>query len=90
MASYSVAEAKDKLPSLLNAVERGESVTITRRGKPIANMTPVTAVTMDAATDAQPPYGSTAWVLAEIRKLPPLEGDLQATLRAMRDGTEGW
>lgn len=41
MASYSVAEAKDKLPALLNAVERGEAVTITRRGKPVANLTPV-------------------------------------------------
>ena len=41
IASYSVAEGKDKLPALLNAVERGEAVTITRRGKPVDNLTPV-------------------------------------------------
>lgn len=41
MASYSVAEARDRLPALLVAAERGEAVTITRRGKPVAHLTPV-------------------------------------------------
>lgn len=41
MASYSVAEAKDRLPSLLNAAEAGEEVVITRRGKPVAVLNPV-------------------------------------------------
>jgi len=34
----SVAEAKNSLPKLLRAVEHGESVTIYRRGKPVADL----------------------------------------------------
>lgn len=33
---YSVAEARAQLPSLLDAVEGGEDVEITRRGQPVA------------------------------------------------------
>ena len=38
MASYTVAEAKNRLPSLLKAAERGERVTITRHGKPVGEL----------------------------------------------------
>ena len=34
----SVAEAKDKLPSLIKAVEDGESVTIYRHGTPVVDI----------------------------------------------------
>ncbi len=34
--SYSVAEARASLPRLLHAVERGEAIEITRRGRPVA------------------------------------------------------
>lgn len=34
--SYSIAEARNDLPSILHDVERGGSVTITRCGKPVA------------------------------------------------------
>jgi len=34
-------EAKTHLPQLLEAVEAGETVTITRRGKPIALLSPI-------------------------------------------------
>ena len=33
-------EAKTHLPSLLSRVEKGESITITKRGKPIAMLVP--------------------------------------------------
>ena len=36
MIEVSVAEAKAKLSELLNKVEAGEEITITRRGKPVA------------------------------------------------------
>lgn len=36
----SVAEAKSKLSELLKRVEAGEKVTITRRGKPVAVLSP--------------------------------------------------
>jgi prevent-host-death family protein len=34
----SVAEAKNRLPELIRAVENGESVIITRHGKPVAQI----------------------------------------------------
>ena len=36
----SVAEAKNRLTELIRAVEQGEHVVITRRGKPVAQLTP--------------------------------------------------
>lgn len=41
MRSVSVAEAKAHLSELLDAVEQGEELEITRRGKPIAKVTPL-------------------------------------------------
>ena len=38
MKSYSVSEAKNKLPELLRSFEEGEEVVITRHGKPIAQL----------------------------------------------------
>ena len=40
MARYSVAEAKNNLPKLLDKALAGEEVTITRRGEPIAKLVP--------------------------------------------------
>jgi prevent-host-death family protein len=40
MVQVTVAEAKTQLSSLLDAVEAGEAVVITRRGKPIAELVP--------------------------------------------------
>jgi prevent-host-death family protein len=37
-------EAKNKLSELLDRAERGEEVTITRRGKPVAKLVPVQPV----------------------------------------------
>ena len=36
----SIAEAKNRLPELIRAVEAGEQVIITRHGKPVAQITP--------------------------------------------------
>jgi prevent-host-death family protein len=38
MREIGAFEAKNKLGALLDAVERGEEVTITRRGKPVARL----------------------------------------------------
>ena len=38
MSKVSVAEAKNRLPELIKAVENGESVTICRRGQPVAEL----------------------------------------------------
>ena len=44
MMQVTVAEAKAQLSSLLDAVEAGQAVVITRRGKPIAELVPRCAV----------------------------------------------
>jgi prevent-host-death family protein len=36
----SIAEAKNRLPELIRAVETGEKIIITRHGKPVAQITP--------------------------------------------------
>jgi prevent-host-death family protein len=40
MKSVGCYEAKTHLPRLLGQVEKGETITITRRGKPIARIVP--------------------------------------------------
>ena len=40
MASYSIAEAKNQLPSLINKAIGGEEVVITRHGKVVAEIRP--------------------------------------------------
>lgn len=44
MTEIGAFEAKNKLSELLDRVERGEHVIITRRGKPVAQIVPVTPV----------------------------------------------
>jgi prevent-host-death family protein len=41
MSSVSVADAKDRLTTLLSAAEAGETITITRHGRPVAELGPV-------------------------------------------------
>jgi prevent-host-death family protein len=40
MREIQASDAKTHLPQLLDAVERGETVTITRHGRPIARLVP--------------------------------------------------
>lgn len=42
MRDIQASEAKTHLPQILDAVERGESVRITRHGRPIARIVPET------------------------------------------------
>jgi prevent-host-death family protein len=63
MRQVTVAEAKAQLSSLLDAVEGGEPVLITRRGKPIAAMVPRRPVRdllpqLQALREALPPQPS--------------------------------
>lgn len=41
MRQVGVYDAKTQLPRLLEDVERGETITITRHGKPVARLVPV-------------------------------------------------
>ena len=49
MKSVGSYEAKTHLPRLLSQVEKGETITITRRGKPIARIVPATEETRSVA-----------------------------------------
>ncbi|MCS5698479.1 type II toxin-antitoxin system prevent-host-death family antitoxin [Cyanobium sp. FGCU-52] len=74
MLQVTVAEAKSRLSSLLDAVEAGQAVVITRRGKPIAELVPRCAVRdllpqLQALRDA----------------LPEQQASGVETMRALRD-----
>jgi prevent-host-death family protein len=49
----SVADAKNKLPELIRAVESGESVTICRRGVPVVDIVPT-----KSGTKEKPKFGT--------------------------------
>lgn len=77
MRRVSVAEAKAQLSALLDAVERGEELEITRRGKPIAKVTPL------------PPPRQPLDIEAIRRHLASLQcevEDSEAAIRRLRDG----
>jgi prevent-host-death family protein len=57
MKSVGSYEAKTHLPRLLSQVEKGETITITKRGKPIAVLSPAQAV----------PEQNVSAVIAEFR-----------------------
>ena len=67
-------EAKTHLPQLLDRVARGERLTITRHGKPVAELIPV-------ATDRQRAQQAAARIIERRRRLKraPL-ADLMATI----------
>lgn len=79
MSSYSIAQAKDQLSRLVDEAIRGEHVTITRHGKPVAELRP----TPPAARPV------TAEEIERLRKhreaLPYYDGDTVADIRAMRE-----
>ena len=67
MSVYSVAEAKNRLPSLIDKALEGEEVVITRRGKPVVAIKPA------AAKPAQPlerVREMTKWLLKRTRSRP--------------------
>jgi prevent-host-death family protein len=76
MVQVTVAEAKAQLSSLLDAVEAGEAVVITRRGKPIAELVPRCRV-----HDLLPQLSA---LRASLPEQPTSGVD---TIRALRDGT---
>ena len=64
MGAYSVAEAKNHLPSLIDKGLEGEEVVITRRGKPVAEIKP--AITRPAQAPEHVRQ-MTEWLLKRTR-----------------------
>lgn len=80
MASYGVAEAKNNFTQLLDRVQEGEKITITRHGKPIAELSPTPRLTPEER-----------WALMDelndwSRRQPPLEQPAAELVRSLRDG----
>lgn len=76
MDTVTLVEAKAQLSKLLDKVESGEDVVITRHGRPVARVTAV----------AQPKKPIDFAGLAETRKrLPPWRGSSAKLLRKLRD-----
>jgi prevent-host-death family protein len=79
MRTLSVAEAKAQLSAIIEMVEQGETVTITKRGKPVVNMVAVNAPPMKPK-----------WDLEELRALrartPMMKTNSVEIIRQMRDG----
>lgn len=74
MVTVTLVEAKAHLSELLDKVEAGEQVVITRHGKPVANISPV--------LKPKQPFRS----LAEFRaRMPRLRKSSSKRLREMRD-----
>lgn len=77
MATINLADAKAHLSELVDRVEAGESVDITRRGKPVARLT--AAARPRKRVDA-------ALLRALTETMPPQAEDAARLVRAMRDG----
>lgn len=76
MSAVNVAVAKAQLSELINKVEAGEEVVITRHGRPVARMVPATPLKQPVPLKR----------LAELRKqLPPRKGSSAQALRELRE-----
>jgi prevent-host-death family protein len=64
MTTYSVADAKDSLPRLIDRALEGEEVVISRHGKPIVELRPV------ASARAKAPPASYAWLRTRRQARP--------------------
>ena len=67
MAAINLADAKAHLSEIVDRVEAGESIEITRRGKPVARLTAVAgprkaieAALLQALTETMPPQPQSA------------------------------
>lgn len=76
MATISLADAKAHLSELVDRVEAGDTIDITRRGKPVARLTAVERPRR--AIDA-------AQLQALTATMPPQSPDAATLVRSMRD-----
>ena len=66
MTDYSVADAKNHLPKLIDKALAGEEVIITRRGKPVIELRP-------AAPKPKPRAGLDQWLIERRRNRPKID-----------------
>jgi prevent-host-death family protein len=83
MTEYTVAEARDNLPKLLNQALAGEEVIITRRGKPLVTLVPKRQKTV--ALDGPKSAHDVEWLDRHRISTDDPNFDAAAFIRAMRD-----
>ena len=81
MTTYSVADAKNHLPKLIDRALQGEEVVITRRGKPVVELRP-------AAPRPKPPIGSHQWMDERRRSRPAVSVTSVELLNSMYESDE--
>ena len=84
MKEVAVYEAKTRLSDLLVQVERGEQITITRHGVPVARLVAVTPTQEEAAASQRQRVSATFAALREQRKGVILETPLRAAIEEGR------
>jgi prevent-host-death family protein len=77
MEAISVADAKAHLSELVDRAEAGDTIAITRRGRPVAQLT---------AVGAQRKPIDTAMLRALTAAMPPQPQTAADLVRSMRDG----
>lgn len=78
MISISLAQAKNHLSELIGRVERGETVAVTRRGKPVAQLV---VYAPDSPSQQSEQVQQAFERLRQLRSGVSLEGDIKAMAR---------
>ena len=79
MGAFSIAEAKAQLSAIIQMVENGEPVTITKHGIPVVKIVPVNAPPLKLKIDLE--------VLRALRaSMPAMKESAVDMIRRMRDG----
>ena len=79
MSTYSIAQAKDQLSKLVDEVLDGKQVTITRHGRPVAELRPAVPAGKPMTDE------NIEWLRKRREALPPLVGDAVSVVREDRD-----
>ncbi len=78
MITISLAQAKNQLSELISRVEQGETVAVTRRGKPVAQLV---GYASGMCSPQRESVSQTFERLHQLRRGVLLEGDLKAVAR---------
>jgi prevent-host-death family protein len=82
MSTHSVAEAKNKLPELIDRALKGEDVVITRHGRPVVELKPIPQPVRPVTPE------DLDWLAARRLKLRNVTEDAGTLVSKMRDEGE--
>jgi prevent-host-death family protein len=82
MGTHSVAEAKNKLPELIDRALKGEGVVITRHGRPVVELKPIPQPVRPVTPE------DLDWLAARRLKLRNVTEDAGTLVSKMRDEGE--